>query len=560
MAEVIFNYNGKETIIQCNIEVKMKAIFNKFFEKTRLDKYSIYFIYSGNNNINEELTFEELANQDDKIRNKMNIIVRDNNIPYNKNTVLIKKSKDIICPICKENIKIYTEDYNIFLYECRNKHYIDNILFSEFEQTQQLDISKIKCEICKEENKKQTYNNQFYRCISCKINLCPLCKSNHDKTHNIIDYDNKNYICEKHNEIYNLYCKECKENLCMYCENEHSNHEIISYGKIFPNIENIKMKRNELKEKIDKLKNDINEMLNILITTIENIEYYYSILNDIINNYNKKKVNYEILYSINNIYNNNILKDIDDIINDNNINNKFKKIYDIYDIMNKKYINKLKINYKIDKNKNRIRIFGYDFVKNNKEKCKIIIKGKDYDLMEEIDINNIKEIKDNVEVILLGVKNITNMSYMFGDIKGSIPLSSFPTITNWNTKNVTDMSGMFCNCSSLTSLPDISNWNTSNVTDMNKMFFNCISLKSLPDISKWNTSNVIDMRRMFYCCGSLLSLPDISKWNTNKVTNMNGMFSHCASLTLLPDISKWKDYEKFKKSMFYECNKSLKIP
>ena len=55
-------------------------------------------------------------------------------------------------------------------------------------------------------------------------------------------------------------------------------------------------------------------------------------------------------------------------------------------------INKLKKKYKIDK-KDVIKIFGHKFVKNNKEKCKIRIEGKEYKLMEEINIKNIKEKK-----------------------------------------------------------------------------------------------------------------------------------------------------------------------
>ena len=35
------------------------------------------------------------------------------------------------------------------------------------------------------------------------------------------------------------------------------------------------------------------------------------------------------------------------------------------------------------------------------------------------------------------------------------------------------MSGMFYNCSSLQSLPDISKWDTKNVTDMTCMFCGC---------------------------------------------------------------------------------------
>ena len=80
--------------------------------------------------------------------------------------------------------------------------------------------------------------------------------------------------------------------------------------------------------------------------------------------------------------------------------------------MNNKYINKLKIKYKIDK-EDVIEIFGPEFVKNNKEKCKIRIEEKEYELMEEFNIKNCKEIKkDKLEITLLGIKNITNMSCM----------------------------------------------------------------------------------------------------------------------------------------------------
>ena len=64
------------------------------------------------------------------------------------------------------------------------------------------DISQIKCDICKDRNKSNTFNYEFYICYECKI--CPLCKSKHDNTHTIINYDNKNNICNKHNEIFTI--------------------------------------------------------------------------------------------------------------------------------------------------------------------------------------------------------------------------------------------------------------------------------------------------------------------------------------------------------------------
>jgi len=59
-----------------------------------------------------------------------------------------------------------------------------------------------------------------------------------------------------------------------------------------------------------------------------NIIIYYNIYNNIINNYKCETINYEILYNINefNKYKNIIIKDVNEIINDNNINNKFKYI------------------------------------------------------------------------------------------------------------------------------------------------------------------------------------------------------------------------------------------
>ena len=41
---------------------------------------------------------------------------------------------------------------------------------------------------------------------------------------------------------------------------------------------------------------------------------------------------------------------------------------------------------------------------------------------------------------------------------------------------------MFCRCDLLESLPDISNWDMKNVTNISYMFEECESLRPLPDI------------------------------------------------------------------------------
>ena len=116
-------------------------------------------------------------------------------------------------------------DYKINLHDCKNGHKIENILLDHFENTQFINTINIKCELCKNADKSNSYNNIFYRCLKCKINLCPICKIKHDKNHKIINYDDKNYICEEHYENYNSYCEKCKKNLCTICEKEHKSHK-----------------------------------------------------------------------------------------------------------------------------------------------------------------------------------------------------------------------------------------------------------------------------------------------------------------------------------------------
>ena len=186
MAEIVFSYNQKDINIQCNKNEKMKDIFERFTNKSLIDKNLIYYLYNANK-INEELTFEKLVN--DNNLNIIKILVQSIDEESNKSKII--KSNNIICPECKENAKIKIEDYKIKLYECKNNHIIDNILLEEYEDTQNIDISKIKCENCKDKNKGNTHENLFFRCNKCKINICPLCKTKHDKSHNIINYEFK---------------------------------------------------------------------------------------------------------------------------------------------------------------------------------------------------------------------------------------------------------------------------------------------------------------------------------------------------------------------------------
>ena len=108
--------------------------------------------------------------------------------------------------------------------------------------------------------------------------------------------------------------------------------------------------------------------------------------------------------------------------------------------MSEKDITEINIIYEINRKKN-IRIFGSNFVKNNKNICKMIIDNKEYEITEKYKVKS--KNNNKLKIKLKGIDNVTNMSYMFYE------------------------------CSSLSSLPDISKWNTNKVTDINSIFDEC---------------------------------------------------------------------------------------
>ena len=223
-------------------------------------------------------------------------------------------------------------------------------------------------------------------------------------------------------------------------------------------------------------------------------------------------------------------------------------------------MNEINIRYLIKENEEEIKLFGEEFVNNNKENCILSFNNKNYELCDYIkyDEYKINKNEDSFEVVLKEKKKITNMSNMFS---GCESLISIWNIDKWDTQNVTNMSKMFELCSSLCSLPKSLDWNTSKVTDISYIFSTCKKLTDIPDISKWDISNVNNMKGMFKRCESIKTLPDISNWNTSNITDMSEMFCGCVSLTKLPDISKWetKNVKKMRE-MFLRCDNLSYLP
>ena len=374
MAKVIYTYNGMQTTIQCDVQDLLRDINKKFLAKVETELDKVYFLYDGDK-VKEDLTFQEAINDMDKESNTMRVLVNEINKESTKEVFM--KSEEIICPKCNESIRIHLKDYKINLYECINNHKIDNLSFTEFDKSQNINLSNIICNNCKEVNKGNSYNNDFYKCCSCGSYLCPLCKTIHDKKHKIINYEQKYYICDKHKDNYSKYCEQCKKNICMLCEKEHKGHKNIYFGDIMPDKDSIIEELNEFKKKIDMFNNTIKDIIKRLNNVIDNVELYYTICNNIFNYYDIQKRNYQILNNINEFqnYNNIIIIDINKINDEDNIYNKFKLIMNVYNKMNN-------ILNEIDNNKKRNELISEYINKINYK-----FKGDPQNLKYKLDFN-----------------------------------------------------------------------------------------------------------------------------------------------------------------------------
>jgi len=387
MSEVKILYHGLKTIIEYESNEKMKEIFEKFKTKINMRDKEIVYQYNGKIIKDENIVISQLTSE--KIFTILAYDSKDYNVLTPNGGNLIN-SDYVICPKCKKSAILEEKDYKLIIYGCQNDHITNNILINDFNNLQEIDYSKIMCQQC---HQSYIYNNEFYQCNKCKIDLCPSCKSSHDNNHKIINYNDKEFICDIHNEQYNSYCNKCKKNICILCENNHNDHDLVYYGKLAIEESQIIKKLAEIKKEIDIFNDNIKEKIRKLNKIIENIDEYYKIINNIIQNYiNDKKRNYQILINIDKIINNNDIINKIKIINNNNEYNDIISIYNkIYNIKdnniidkNNKFYNNNDISnitdtnieesiivYKMDKNNDRIKIFGKVFVDNNKNIIKM---------------------------------------------------------------------------------------------------------------------------------------------------------------------------------------------
>ena len=141
----------------------------------------------------------------------------------------------------------------------------------------------------------------------------------------------------------------------------------------------------------------------------------------------------------------------------------------------------------------------------------------------------------------LNLTGVTNLDGLFYDCTS---LTTINNINSWDTSAITSMNAMFQGC---TAFNQSLSFNTSAVTSMNEMFLNATNFNSA---LTFNTSAVLNMGSMFSGCSAFnqpLSFntaavtsmagmfnnatafnQNISSWNTGAVTDMSSMFRACA--------------------------------
>lgn len=157
----------------------------------------------------------------------------------------------------------------------------------------------------------------------------------------------------------------------------------------------------------------------------------------------------------------------------------------------------------------------------------------------------------NLDLSTFNTSKVTDMSDMFFQCSSLTDLD----LSKFDTSEVTDMYSMFADCYSLTSI-DVSTFDTRKVTDMSYMFSGIYDVMQLNNIiglnnPNFDTSEVENMEGMF--CNTSFQQLDLSNFNTNKVTNMAYMFYGCQQLSTITVGEGWNESNADVTDMFTDC-------
>jgi surface protein len=151
-------------------------------------------------------------------------------------------------------------------------------------------------------------------------------------------------------------------------------------------------------------------------------------------------------------------------------------------------------------------------------------------LIDGVEVTKTKSYKfsstGNHTVTYKIAEDVTSLAYIFYKAVRLYKVD----FSRYSTRNLTDMSRMFCYCENLISNGFETYWDTRNVTTFSNCFYGCKSLEKL-DVSGFDTSNCTDLSSMFDSCTGMTTLEGLANWNVSKVTTLRYFLSTCTSLT-----------------------------
>ena len=157
---------------------------------------------------------------------------------------------------------------------------------------------------------------------------------------------------------------------------------------------------------------------------------------------------------------------------------------------------------------------------------------------------NLEKIPD---ISKFNTTNLENIRAMFCKCTKIIKIPNMNIWFNNKKNNLTNMSMLFNGCIALKGKMTNKFNDTTKLKDISGMFSGCTQLKEFT-IGIYNTFNVTNMTGLFKNCSGLEVMPDLSKWSMMKVEKYKGMFYGCKKLNQ----PKWLPLLKFKKGTNYD--------
>ena len=313
-----YHFGQYDITLRCKGNESIKNIYRQYMSKINPFRKEVKLLYKGKE-INADLTIDNTITNEDRERQTMDIFLKEI-CDIDK-----IKIKEILCPTCDDNICIDISNYKISFKDCKNRHDHNKVLINRFMDTQKK--SDLRCDICHTTSEPEYTLNI---CVKCKKILCSKCCKNHDISHQMVNYNKRNYVCLVHNNAtFQKFCITCKKNCCPNC-NEHINHIVKNFKDILvPTEEETFKEYNDLRKNINKLAERIQAIINKLNDFIHSIEVYFKISKEISEGfYSTNMKNYQLITNFLQFRNQNkILKEeINDIMDNLNAVEQFKKI------------------------------------------------------------------------------------------------------------------------------------------------------------------------------------------------------------------------------------------